>query len=429
MLTAARRIMIDGLTTSWPKAKLGGLADFVNGTSYERDSLTENGTPIIRISNISDPGSEYITTTQTFDEKYIVRPGNLLVSWSASFKSIVWPGPVGILNQHIFKVTENSGNHRGFIRHAIEAVFDDMQSKVVGIGMMHLRRRDFLEYEVPAPPYQVQEAVCNFLDWIEASKCRPEPTIPARLSEQRRIVARVEQLVAKIEEARELRQLAVEETEALVASSITKALEGATIDGHLQDVLAEKPRNGWSVRCDNAEDGIPVLSLGAVTGFNFKATEYKRTSEHTAADAHYWLRAGDLLITRSNTLELVGHAAIYNDRPNPCIYPDLIMRLVIDENCTDKRFIHYWLMSTPVRAYIRRNAKGTSPSMKKISQSTVMNIPFPSNLSLREQRRIVDYLDHQRQKVDSMQKVQAETTVELEALLPSVLDRAFKGQL
>jgi len=67
--------------------------------------------------------------------------------------------------------------------------------------------------------------------------------------------------------------------------------------------------------------------------------------------------------------------------------------------------------------------------MKKISQGVVMNIPFPSDLSLPEQRRIIAYLDNLQAKVDALRRLQAETATELDALLPSVLDKAFKGEL
>ncbi len=46
-----------------------------------------------------------------------------------------------------------------------------------------------------------------------------------------------------------------------------------------------------------------------------------------------------------------------------------------------------------------------------------------------EQRRIVAYLDDLQAKVDSLKKTQAETAAELDALLPAILDRAFKGEL
>ncbi|WP_026735661.1 restriction endonuclease subunit S [Fischerella sp. PCC 9605] len=255
-------------------------------------------------------------------------------------------------------------------------------------------------------------------------------TIPLpSLEEQRRIVARVEELVGKIEEVRSLRQKALIETEALLAVESTKLLSKTLIKGQLSDVLLEKPRNGWSARCDNMPEGTPILSLGAVTGFSYRQTEFKRTSEPVSLDAHYWLKPGDLLITRSNTPELVGHAAIYNGSPYPCIYPDLMMRLEIDEFKANKQFVHHWLACTLVRDYIKSKAKGTSPTMKKISQEVVMNIPFPSDLSICEQRRIVAYLDELQTKVDKMKRLREEAIKELDALLPSILDKAFKGEL
>ena len=48
---------------------------------------------------------------------------------------------------------------------------------------------------------------------------------------------------------------------------------------------------------------------------------------------------------------------------------------------------------------------------------------------LDEQRRIVAYLDSVQARLRSLRELQSETQKELDALLPSVLDRAFKGEL
>ena len=53
---------------------------------------------------------------------------------------------------------------------------------------------------------------------------------------------------------------------------------------------------------------------------------------------------------------------------------------------------------------------------------------FVITLSL-EHLRIVAYLDDLQAKVDSLKRLQAETAAKLAAMLPSVLDRAFKGEL
>jgi hypothetical protein len=46
-----------------------------------------------------------------------------------------------------------------------------------------------------------------------------------------------------------------------------------------------------------------------------------------------------------------------------------------------------------------------------------------------EQRRIVSELDALQAEVDALKRPQAETAAELDALLPAILDRAFKGEL
>ena len=91
--------------------------------------------------------------------------------------------------------------------------------------------------------------------------------------------------------------------------------------------------------------------------------------------------------------------------------------------------IHYVLQSLQVREYIIQQAKGTSPTMKKISQGVVMRIPFPGGLPVQDQRRIVAELDMLQARVDELRNQQAATAAKLDALLPSILDRAFRGEL
>ena len=55
-----------------------------------------------------------------------------------------------------------------------------------------------------------------------------------------------------------------------------------------------------------------------------------------------------------------------------------------------------------------------------------LEISFPP---LAEQRRIVANLDTLQAEVDRLKSLQSETAAELAALLPSLLDRAFKGEL
>lgn len=246
--------------------------------------------------------------------------------------------------------------------------------------------------------------------------------------EQRRLASMLADVERRIEEARRLRLDAASEADALVTSIIGRTLEEFPAAGRLGDVLAEKPRNGWSAPCDNAEGGTPVLSLGAVTGFTYRPHEFKRTSEPTVPGAHYWLVEGDLLMTRSNTERLLGHAAIYDGHPSPCIYPDLMMRVRVDGERADSRFLYYWLRTPWVRALIEAAGSGTSSTMKKITQADVMGLPFPAEVAIDEQRRVVRRLDQIVGAVDELRAAQLGTTVDLAALFPSLLDRAYHGE-
>ena len=273
---------------------------------------------------------------------------------------------------------------------------------------------------------------CN--RWIgqagfNAAKLR-EVEIPLPpLDEQRGIVARIEALFDRIAEGRRLRVAAGEDADRLLDATVAETMSALTAERiPLMKVLSEKPRNGWSPRGNDDAKGVPVLRLGAVLGFRYDPTAVKFTKEPTREGAHYWLRPGDLLISRSNTPKLVGHAAIYNGTPTPCIYPDLLMRMRVDEKRTDPDFVVFWLRSPETRHYIGQRARGASSTMKKISQGDVREIPFPQ-VPLSEQHRIVEYLDGAQVQVAELKRLQAVAAAELERLGSAVLARAFRGEL
>ena len=255
-------------------------------------------------------------------------------------------------------------------------------------------------------------------------------TIPLpSLREQKRVAGKLEQFASRIGQVQALQAQASAECRALKRASLRETAESFGPLGLLSRVLLSKPRNGWSARCDNSPDGTPVLTLSAVTGFDYDPTAFKRTSEPTDVNAHYWLQEGDLLITRSNTPQLVGHAAIYSGEPRQCIYPDLTMRLEVDPKAARTTFVWLWLQTPMVRDFIERNAKGSSPTMKKISQSTVMNIPFPRSISLECQDEIIQSLSRLDAKFQEAQSCGRKAATAANAMLPSLLDRAFKGEL
>jgi type I restriction enzyme S subunit len=103
------------------------------------------------------------------------------------------------------------------------------------------------------------------------------------------------------------------------------------------------------------------------------------------------------------------------------------MRLRIDRSLASPEFVVLVLNSLPVRNYYRQVLKQQC-GMATLNQRHVRNIPFPA-VPLPEQHRIVAELDALQAQVDALKRLQAETTAELDALLPAILDKAFRGEL
>ena len=66
--------------------------------------------------------------------------------------------------------------------------------------------------------------------------------------------------------------------------------------------------------------------------------------------------------------------------------------------------------------------------LTELNLNDLRKVPIPVP-TLAEQRRIVAELDALQAEVDALKRLQAETAAELDALLPAILDRAFKGEL
>src|SRR5690242_13429491 len=86
---------------------------------------------------------------------------------------------------------------------------------------------------------------------------------------------------------------------------------------HLSMVLAAGPRNGYSGRSAKNASGTPTLTLTATTSGRMVLNDQtvKRLVETLDAGSDVFLRANDVLVQRSNTLELVGTTAVF-DGPN-----------------------------------------------------------------------------------------------------------------
>ncbi|WP_339098136.1 restriction endonuclease subunit S (plasmid) [Deinococcus sp. VB343] len=104
-------VEVDGreVPKGWEIKGLDEIADFLNGLALQKFPPTgENDLPVIKIAQLrkgNTEGSGF--AARTVGEKYIVKDGDILFSWSGSLEVVRWSGGEGALNQHLFKVTSS----------------------------------------------------------------------------------------------------------------------------------------------------------------------------------------------------------------------------------------------------------------------------------------------------------------------------------
>ena len=146
--------------------------------------------------------------------------------------------------------------------------------------------------------------------------------------------------------------------------------------------------NGEDVAASNGEPA--VLKLSAISYGRFAPYENKVIHNHELNRLGPSVRKGNILISRSNTSELVG-ACVHVDRDYPNLFlPDLIWEIEVSAD-NDARWLTYVLSSGIVRNRLVAYANGTSGSMKKISMTSLRSLKV-HRPSLKKQKSIVQFL-------------------------------------
>lgn len=245
------------------------------------------------------------------------------------------------------------------------------------------------------------------------------------LVEQRRVVARIEALAAQIHEARTLRHQAAEEADALQLH-VARDLFPEPSDNVVSDWI--KFQTGYAFKSEwFSESGIRLARNANVGHGTLDWSETVRLPESRRAEfPRFELQEGDILITLDRPVISTGvKVARVRKDDLPCLLLQRVARAQFQSDSVLPEFFFRWLRSPHFTSAID---PGRSNGVPHISHKDIEKIPFAAP-PLPEQRRIVAELDALQAEVDALKRLQAETAAELDALLPALLDRAFKGEL
>ena len=159
----------------WCLTKVGYVAEYTNGRAFKPEEWKTEGLPIIRIQNLNDAKASYNRSNEEYELKYLIKNGDLLFAWAASLGTYIWSGGNAWLNQHIFKVEPFPFIDKIFLFYVFHAMIADFYRNSHGSGMVHITKKQFEDIVLMLPPLSEQhrivakiEELFNKLDLIEA---------------------------------------------------------------------------------------------------------------------------------------------------------------------------------------------------------------------------------------------------------------------
>jgi type I restriction enzyme S subunit len=145
----------------WDLIRLDGACQLENGRAFKPEEWEEEGLPIIRIQNLNDPSKPYNYSTQVYRDRFKVKNGDILFSWSGtpgtSFGCFRWHGSDGWLNQHIFNVRLNGKLDSEFFMENVNSKLNELIGKAHGgVGLQHVTKGMVDETMLFLPPMPLQ---------------------------------------------------------------------------------------------------------------------------------------------------------------------------------------------------------------------------------------------------------------------------------
>lgn len=399
------------LPAGWERTTIGEVAEIAGGVQKSpRRRPAGNAHPMLRVANVLEGhlDLEHIHLIELFDaelERLSLEPGDCLVvegngSISQVGRAAMWRGEIaGCVHQ----------NHILRARPLIDPSF-------LNSWMLSRAARDQIE--------RVASSTSG-LHVLSGRKLRQLALAVPGLREQERIVAAIEEHLSRLDAAE---AAAFSVRQRLV--SFEQRLVDAAVEGEpvlLGDLLREPLRNGLSAPA-SPSGSIRVVTLTAVTKAAFVDANTKLIEPGVRSVADLWMKPGDVFIQRSNTPELVGTAALFDGPLHWAIFPDLLIRVRVDETRADPSYLALVLRSTTTRRHFQRSAQGIAGSMPKISQPIVeaATIPLPSlERQISIFRRLSDDLTIARRMAAEVERA----AMRARTLRRSILAAAFSGQL
>lgn len=309
---------------------LGNVATYINGYAFKPSDWAEDGTPIIRIQDLTGNSYQMNRFKGIVDSKYDVNSGDVLISWSASLGVYVWNRGNAVLNQHIFKVVfDKEEVDKDFFVFQIDNLLKRAANQAHGATMRHLTKPVF-----DALPFYLPD-----------------------IKTQRLISSKLNLIVHLIEDHHEQ----LKKLDELIRSRFLEMFGEPWVNDkefpcYSVGQVAESVTYGTSAPASDSGQYEYLRMNNLTDNGQLDLSDLKRIDMSDEQAEKYMVKKGDILFNRTNSIDLVGKTALFNLN-NPMIIAGYLIRIRLSDKVNPVYFVAY--MNMPyMKEKLRNIAKG-----------------------------------------------------------------------
>ncbi len=401
---------MSSLPINWELQKLSKVLEAQNGYAFNSKKFSfTDGIPLIRIRDIKLGIGTKTLYLGDYDNKFIVKAGDLLIGMDGDFSCHKWRGGDALLNQRVCRLQGFSERLLPqFLFYGINKYLKDIEAVTTFTTVKHLSSSTIKAIQFPLPPLPEQQRIVSILD--EAFKSIDKA------------IANTEKNLAN---AREL-------FESYLNNVFTQKGEGWVEyklgDKDLVKIVDGDRGKSYPKKTDFQDDGYCLfLNTKNVRedGFSFKSKMFI-TEEKDATLRKGKLERRDVILTTRGT---IGNIAVYDDSvefENIRINSGMLI-FRPNENLITSEFLFEIMRSSIFKAQSSEHVSGAAQPQLPIKTLVSFTIPVPDSLD--EQEELVENLHTLLHETKELEDIYSSKLASLNELKQSILQKAFSGEL
>jgi type I restriction enzyme S subunit len=343
----------------------------------------------------------------------LVDEGDVVVVWDGARCGHAGRVPVhGALGSTLMNIQPISINPN-YVLHFLQMAYETINSNPRGTGIPHVEPQLFWNLELPLAP----------------------------LPEQKRIVAKVEELLARVNVVRErlagVKGILKRFRQSVLAAACSGRLtadwrEGREFDNEwlelrLADIGIVTGGITKNSKRDNFELRVPYLRVANVYENELRLDDVALIGVTQAEFERTLLKRGDLLFVEGNgSIEQIGRVALWDNSIQPCVHQNHLIKFRPSEKIVPP-YALFWMMSSLGRASLSEAAVSTA-GLYNLSISKIENLPIRVPC-FEEQAEIVRRIKALFNSADGIEKRVGVAGERAKGLRQAILAKAFRGEL